>query len=315
VVAGGKIRVEVTLRGDTPAVFEVRSSDPSVMTGELVSQKLYTSPQLRNRDVIVLVQAAGEGFADLTLVDAGGQVIDGAPMTVKRPTRLAYTQGWLPADGPTVVSETGFHFHVSPIAEDEVLRGRGAITFDLEGPLVRLADLSYKDDDATIPGDILALYGQRGDGRIRAHYEDLEVVVSVHVVDVSDLTSLRIRPEVMVITNYNAPGLLGGTVTVKDQEDIEVHGEAAGAPVSGLACQWQLSSRDLSVGDGTLSSALGDGLSLYYPLKGIEPLGFLGAPAYTRYSLSGSPGQYLATCNVGDLHADISVQILPPTGS
>ena len=86
-----------------------------------------------------------------------------------------------------------------------------------------------------------------------------------------------------------------------------------GAPVYGLGCSFDDVPPAVSLADGTYLSLLGDTQRLQARTLGDEALGFLGAKASRRHTLSAtSEGTYTVRCRVGAVSGDVTLEVGPP---
>jgi hypothetical protein len=257
-VAGDGAHQLVAVSGATFA--SVTSSAPTVATFAVASGG-------------VMATTGMAGDADLSLLDAGGALVDRVTVHVAAVATLDFTRGWM-GNGPIVLE--GVAVTLAPVTKHDslvrVLLGTDGVHFTVSGSLTSLGAPPPSDPNA--PGNViesLVVQGTRGTGDVVGANGGQSFDLPFTVVQVADLTDLK--------AYASLPYLGQGGATV----DIPVSWTAATAAglVYGTNCAWTVS--DPSV--------------LIDPVQSPTQLDLDPAGRVT-FRLS-KPGDFTATCTLG----------------
>jgi hypothetical protein len=222
-------------------------------------------------DVMETTGMAGD--ADLTLLDAGGAVVDRVTVHVASVATLDFTHGWV-GNGPIILE--GVPITLAPVTKHDslvrVLLGTDGVHFTVSGTLTSLGAPPPSDPNA--PGNIiesLVVQGTRGSGDVVGANGGQSFDLPFTVVQVADLTDLK--------AFASLPYLGQGGATV----DTPVSWTAATAAglVYGTSCAWTVS--DPSV--------------LIVPVQSPTRLD-LAPTGQVTFRMS-KPGDFTATCTLG----------------
>jgi hypothetical protein len=261
VASGARVGISARVHQGVAPIASVRSTDEVVAMFALGK----TSSE-------VLMTAGSPGTAALVLVDARGEEIDRARVTVERTTELVINETWKPAAGPMVLAGTSDSLGALTRSENGLTVGNGAVKFTLEGPL-------EPGGEAQLYDGVSFKAAAPGVGAIHADCDDVHVAVPVVVIDAGAVMAVELSPA-KVSFQRDRSAQVGASVKA-----IE------GQLVYGAGCTW-------SSAPAGLTFATGGGGRLD------------GGPRRT-YTISGKvPGSYTATCVApGGVSATVDVTI------
>jgi hypothetical protein len=229
-------------------VSGVRSSNPAVANFS------FAQPS-----TLVTVTSGAPGQAQLELVDANGQLVDEATVTVTATAKLVTKQGWTGA-APLILAGTAELFHVTTLdANGKTLIGTGAVHFDLPPPLAKVTAITF--------GDEIGFSGSAGSATITARTPTATLTQPVTIVDPSALGSL--------VASVKPGSDMRGTAY-----DVQVQALAGGGAVYAPDCTWSPADPSVIVQAGGVATLEGPAQS-------------------TAHFVLTKPGTFSAACTIG----------------